>query len=121
MSSPRRLPTGTITFLFTDVVGSTALWDTPPKATRQATVRHDELIERADLEICRRAAAARPGIRMLTSWPRLHTGSSRVSRSRPTEPIVVQVLDLEVGLAYELIDGLQQRLAAVATSIHRSH
>ncbi len=39
------LPTGTVTFLFTDVVGSTRLWEETPEAMRSALVRHDELIE----------------------------------------------------------------------------
>src|SRR3970040_394074 len=39
------LPTGTVTFLFTDVEGSTRLWEVAPDATRAALVRHDSLIE----------------------------------------------------------------------------
>jgi predicted ATPase/class 3 adenylate cyclase len=37
------LPTGTITFLFTDVAGSTRLWEEHPAAMRQALARHDSL------------------------------------------------------------------------------
>src|SRR5687768_425501 len=39
------LPTGTVTFLFTDIEGSTALWDQHRDAMRQALVRHDALVE----------------------------------------------------------------------------
>src|ERR671932_1050025 len=39
------LPTGTVTFLFTDIEGSTALWEQQPAAARAALVRHDALIE----------------------------------------------------------------------------
>src|SRR5689334_9966135 len=39
------LPTGTVTFLFTDIVGSTKLWEQHPDETRGALVRHDDLIE----------------------------------------------------------------------------
>src|SRR6476659_4525712 len=39
------LPSGTVTFLFTDIEGSTALWEQHPDAMRQASVRHDVLIE----------------------------------------------------------------------------
>ncbi|HLZ32106.1 MAG TPA: SIR2 family protein [Chloroflexota bacterium] len=39
------LPTGTVTFLFTDVEGSTRLWEQFPEQMRQALVRHDALIE----------------------------------------------------------------------------
>jgi class 3 adenylate cyclase/tetratricopeptide (TPR) repeat protein len=41
----RRLPTGTVTFLFTDVAGSTTLWELAPEAMRRAMVRLDQLIE----------------------------------------------------------------------------
>ena len=39
------LPTGTVTFLFTDVEGSTRLWEQQPLAMRQALTRHDAIIE----------------------------------------------------------------------------
>ncbi len=39
------LPTGTLTFLFTDVEGSTRLWDQFPNEMRAAMVHHDKLIE----------------------------------------------------------------------------
>jgi predicted ATPase/class 3 adenylate cyclase len=39
------LPTGTVTFLFTDVEGSTGLWEQYPDAMRSALVRHDAVIE----------------------------------------------------------------------------
>ena len=38
-------PTGTVTFLFTDIEGSTALWEQHPDTMRQALIRHDALIE----------------------------------------------------------------------------
>lgn len=38
-------PTGTLTFLFTDVQGSTQLWEQYPDQMRVAMTRHDELIE----------------------------------------------------------------------------
>jgi class 3 adenylate cyclase len=37
-------PTGTITFLFTDIEGSTKLWDEHPDAMRAALARHDEIL-----------------------------------------------------------------------------
>src|SRR5262245_46250350 len=39
------LPTGTVTFLFTDIEGSTRLWDDHPAAAREALARHDRLVE----------------------------------------------------------------------------
>src|SRR5262245_50552894 len=41
------LPTGTVTFLFTDVEGSTQLWERHPDRMRAALARHDALIEQA--------------------------------------------------------------------------
>ena len=38
------LPTGVVTFCFSDIEGSTALWDAHPEAMADALVRHDELI-----------------------------------------------------------------------------
>ncbi len=41
------LPIGTITFLFTDIEGSTQLWEQFPEAMRSALARHDALIREA--------------------------------------------------------------------------
>jgi class 3 adenylate cyclase len=37
-------PSGTVTFLFTDVESSTRLWDEHPEAMRVALARHDEIL-----------------------------------------------------------------------------
>ncbi|HEU5318193.1 MAG TPA: adenylate/guanylate cyclase domain-containing protein [Chloroflexota bacterium] len=39
------LPTGTVTFLFTDVEGSTRLWELHPAQMREALVAHDAIVE----------------------------------------------------------------------------
>jgi len=39
-----QLPTGTVTFLFTDVEGSTRLWERDSEAMSRALSRHDELL-----------------------------------------------------------------------------
>jgi TolB-like protein/class 3 adenylate cyclase/tetratricopeptide (TPR) repeat protein len=49
----RSLPTGTVTFLFTDIEGSTRLWETSHSAMQAAVARHDELM--------RQSVAARGG------------------------------------------------------------
>jgi predicted ATPase/class 3 adenylate cyclase len=41
------IPSGTITLLFTDVEGSTRLWEAEPEAMGQALRRHDELLRAA--------------------------------------------------------------------------
>jgi TolB-like protein/class 3 adenylate cyclase/Flp pilus assembly protein TadD len=44
---PKALPAGTVTFLFTDIEGSTRLWETQRVAMRAALVRHDVLLRQA--------------------------------------------------------------------------
>jgi len=41
------LPTGTVTFLFTDIAGSTALWERDRDAMQAALARHDRLLRTA--------------------------------------------------------------------------
>ncbi len=38
------LPTGTVTFLYTDIEGSTRLWEQQPQAMKAAVARHDALL-----------------------------------------------------------------------------
>ncbi len=40
----RQPPTGTVTFLFTDIEGSTRLWENSPDAMRPALARHDQIL-----------------------------------------------------------------------------
>ena len=40
-------PSGTVTFLFTDIEGSTRLWDEQPAGMRVALARHDEILRSA--------------------------------------------------------------------------
>ena len=46
-SSASTLPTGTVTFLFTDIEGSTRLWQDRPAAMKDALVRHHLLLQHA--------------------------------------------------------------------------
>ena len=41
------LPTGTVTFLFTDIEGSTRRWEQHPEAMTTALARHDALLRAA--------------------------------------------------------------------------
>ena len=41
------LPSGTVTFLFTDIEGSTRLWEEHSDAMRDALARHDEILHDA--------------------------------------------------------------------------
>src|SRR5437588_5153001 len=40
----RALPTGTVTFLLTDVAGSTRLWESDPRRMSAAIAGHDEVV-----------------------------------------------------------------------------
>ena len=46
-SPPTSKPTGTVTFLFTDVEGSTKLWERNPSVMQKALSRHDEILRSA--------------------------------------------------------------------------
>ena len=47
LETPMPLPTGTVTFLFTDIEGSTKHWEAYPEAMRLALARHDALLRQA--------------------------------------------------------------------------
>src|SRR5216684_3788909 len=47
MESASLLPRGTVTFLLTDIEGSTRLWEQHPQAMRLALARHDALLRQA--------------------------------------------------------------------------
>jgi hypothetical protein len=42
-----QLPSGTVTFMFTDIEGSTRLWEAHPEAMRVALARHDAVVREA--------------------------------------------------------------------------
>jgi predicted ATPase/class 3 adenylate cyclase len=46
-TTPSRFPTGTVTFLFTDIEGSTRLWETQRAAMQQALAHHDAIMRDA--------------------------------------------------------------------------
>src|SRR5262245_39332989 len=47
MPKTTSMPVGTVTFLFTDIEGSTRLWEQHPRAMRAAVARHDLLLREA--------------------------------------------------------------------------
>ena len=46
-AGPSPAPAGTVTFLFTDIAGSTQLWEQHPAAMPAALARHDGLLREA--------------------------------------------------------------------------
>ena len=47
MTLPAMMPSGTVTFLFTDIEGSTRRWEADPEAMRVALAAHDEVLRSA--------------------------------------------------------------------------
>jgi len=47
INSGQRLPSGTVTFLFTDIEGSTQLWEQHPDAMKSALAKHYSILEEA--------------------------------------------------------------------------
>ena len=47
LRSGQALPTGTVTFLFTDIEGSTKLWEKYPEGMKTSVARHEEIIRTA--------------------------------------------------------------------------
>jgi LuxR family maltose regulon positive regulatory protein len=45
LAPPPALPEGTLTFLFTDIVGSTTVWEAHPQAMAHALARHDAILQ----------------------------------------------------------------------------
>jgi len=95
--SSRSLPTGTVTFLFTDVEGSTRLWEDHPDAMHGVLARHDEIV--------RGAIESHGGYVVKTTGDGFHAafGTARdaleaalaaqqaLARERPVQGVVVKV------------------------------
>ncbi|MGH9274380.1 MAG: protein kinase domain-containing protein, partial [Acidimicrobiales bacterium] len=81
------LPTGVLTFCFTDIVGSTALWDEQPDAMSRALVLHDKAIA---------SAVERKGGRLISA---MGEGDSTVSVFDSPINAVAAVIDLTRDLA----------------------
>jgi predicted ATPase/class 3 adenylate cyclase len=81
------LPTGTVTFLFTDLEGSTRLWREHPEAMRPALARHDEIV--------RGLVAAHGGFVVKTTGDGVHAVFSTASDA------VDAAVAVQLGLAAE--------------------
>ncbi len=79
------LPTGTVTFLFTDLEGSTRLWEEHPEAMRAALARHNEIlhdaVEQRDGHVVRPPATV--CTRRSPSLPMRFTTSPPLDTTRP--------------------------------------
>ena len=71
-------PSGTVTFVFTDMEGSTGLWETAPGPCRAAMARHDAIVRQAV-----EAPAATCSPPAATAWPRRSPEPATPSPPRP--------------------------------------
>ncbi len=89
-SAPPAMPTGTITFLLTDIEGSARLWDTSPQDMRLAMARHDEIVDAA--------VARHTGVAVR---PR-GEGDSRFAVFRRATDAVAAAVDIQLALQHEV-------------------
>jgi predicted ATPase/class 3 adenylate cyclase len=95
-----QLPTGTVTFLFTDLETSTSLWEHEPQAMKRALARHDELLA---------AAVAAHGGHVVKN-----TGDGMLAAFTSAEDGVHAAVEAQRGLASEdwrMIGQLRVRMA----------
>ena len=81
------LPSGTVTFLFTDLEGSTRLWEEHPDAMRDALARHDEIL-RAAIEAHggHVVKTTGDGVHAVFATARRRDGARRSTRSARSAP-----------------------------------
>ncbi len=96
------LPTGTVTFLFTDLEGSTRLWEEHPDAMQGALARHDEIL--------RDAIAAHNGHVVKTTGDGVHAAFGR-----PLDAVDVAV---EAQLALDSVEWATPEPLRVRMGIH---
>jgi predicted ATPase/class 3 adenylate cyclase/DNA-binding XRE family transcriptional regulator len=99
-SSAALLPSGTVTFLFTDIVGSTQLWEQHPRAMQQALVRHDALL--------RASIAAHSGVVVKSTGDGLLAAFARATNAAYAALAAQRSLAVE---AWGTIGALQVRMA----------
>jgi predicted ATPase/class 3 adenylate cyclase/DNA-binding CsgD family transcriptional regulator len=88
-SGSPELPVGTVTFLLTDIAGSTRLWEDAPDPMAAATARHYELID----EVVRRCNGVRP--------VEQGEGDSTVSAFSRASDAVLAALDIQRAMRNE--------------------
>jgi class 3 adenylate cyclase len=85
------LPTGAVTFLFTDLESSTRLWEEHPQAMRGALARHDEIL--------REAVEAHGGVVVKSTGDGLHAAFASA------EGALLAAAAGQAGLGFELFEG----------------
>ena len=126
-----QLPQGTVTFLFTDIEGSTQLWERHPEAMQAALARHDallrQLVEANHGTVIKTtgdglhavfASAAEAASAVLAGQRREYDAAVAQLRGQ-TEPATVEAawgrgraLALEEAVQYALVISLDDHIAA---------
>jgi predicted ATPase/class 3 adenylate cyclase len=120
-------PSGDVTFLFTDIVGSTALWDQHPEAMPEALAEHDRRI-RTVVEACGGHVFSTAGDSFAVAF---HTAAAAVEAAIATqlamrEPANELRLPVRIGLHTgtatlrngDYFGGTVNRAARIASSAH---
>ena len=81
------MPTGTVTFLFTDIEGSTRLWEQHPEAMKAALARHDAIL--------RQTVTAHEGYIVKTTGDGLHAAFQTAGCALTAALIAQQALQAE--------------------------
>jgi predicted ATPase/class 3 adenylate cyclase len=96
---PLRLPTGTVTFLLTDVEGSTRAWEAAPERMGPAIARHYELLDAA--------ITAHSGVRAIEQGE----GDSAVAAFSKASDAAAAAVAAQQRLSHELGDVFRVRMA----------
>jgi predicted ATPase/class 3 adenylate cyclase len=88
-AAPPGLPQGTVTFVLTDIVGSTRSWEERPQSMREAMRRHDEIVA---------AAVAANGGRLAESG---REGDSVMAAFTTARDALAATLEIQLGLQAE--------------------
>jgi predicted ATPase/class 3 adenylate cyclase/DNA-binding CsgD family transcriptional regulator len=103
------LPVGTVTFLLTDIQGSTQLWESDPDATSIAVSRHYEILDEA--------IARRGGVRPTEQGE----GDSVVAAFTRASDAVAAALDAQLALAQEPWPGCIRLAVRMALHTGEAH
>jgi len=107
---PTALPTGTATFLFTDIEGSTQLWEQHAQAMRAALARHDMLL--------RQAVSAHGGVVFKTVGDSVYAAFARAPDALAAALVAQRALQQE---AWELPASLRVRMALHTGAAEQIH
>ena len=90
------LPQGTVTFLFTDLEGSTRLWEDLPDEMRDALVEHDAIL-RGAIEASGGIVFSEMGDGMAAVFASPTGAENRIEGADTTEPVSATIHERKLG------------------------